>query len=80
MVYLRRNLKKMDNFIEQVISGDACICNIDDFIEQWHIFEDPDEVSLHEYLGMTIEEYSEFVESPKNLIKIISKRIFDELK
>lgn len=45
--------------------------NIHDFIEKWH--ESDSEVPLHEYLGLTWDEYSYFVktdELPKREIRV----------
>lgn len=44
-------------FIEKCIAGEALISDIDDFIDKWHNLTTPAQ-PLHEYLGMTWEEYS----------------------
>lgn len=42
--------------------GDSCACKIDDRVDEWH--KGDSELPLHEYLGMTWEEYSDFVTKP----------------
>lgn len=45
----------MSNFIEKCIDGDALYDEIDDYIAEWH--EGTSDLPLHEYLGMTRDEY-----------------------
>jgi len=45
---------------------------IDDFIDRWHQETSPSE--LHEFLGMTWEEYSLWVAHPDNINIIIAAR------
>ena len=49
----------MSNFIEDRISGDAPLTEIDDYIHRWH--EGNSKMSLHGFLGMTLKEYTAFV-------------------
>lgn len=63
----------MKNFIQMCISGDALEEEIDDFVEHWHTGEG-DDCDLHEYLGMTWEEYSLWGTSPSILRYIIAAR------
>lgn len=46
----------MSSFIEQCVSHEAEPEDIDDFIDQWH--EGPGAQPLHEFLGMTHNEYA----------------------
>ena len=49
----------MSNFIQDCISGDALLSEIDDYIDNWH--EGDSDLPLHEFLGMSLDEYSAFV-------------------
>lgn len=59
----------MSNFINDCISGNALIDEIDDYIDRWH--EGNDTRSIIEFLGMTEKEYSLFLKSVDFLPYII---------
>jgi hypothetical protein len=61
-------------FIERCLNGEADLSDIDKYIENWH--RTPDSISLHEYLGMSFEEYSIWVEKPSSLPYILSAKKF----
>lgn len=61
-------------FIDDCIKGDACINDIDDYIEKWHLGEDCQNIELHEYLGMGWEEYAEWVAKPSSLIDVLQSK------
>lgn len=67
--------KKEYAFISQCINGDADLDDINDFIEKWHLSNSKQ--PLHEFLGMTFEEYSIWVEKPSYLPYIINAKKFD---
>ena len=52
-------------FIDLCVRGKAMPAEIDDFVELWH--QGKSDVQLHEFLGMTQEEYSAWVRSPSLL-------------
>jgi hypothetical protein len=56
-----------DTYIDKYLNGEIQMDEIDDFIEQWH--ESDSEKELHEYLGMTWEEYALWVERPCRILK-----------
>jgi hypothetical protein len=60
------------SFIEKCINGDASLDEIDDYIDAWH--DSDSDLELHEYLGMTWEEYSAWAVKPKLLAWIINAR------
>ena len=69
------------NFIDLCLNGDVLEDEIDDFVDNWH--EDKvTTLQLHEYLGMSWEEYSVWATSPSILPFILSARkngtTFDE--
>ena len=63
----------MTTFIDLCISGDAFIDEIDDFIDKWHN-GDGEDLELHEFLGMSDEEYSLWLACPSQLATIISAK------
>lgn len=56
-------------FIDLCLGGKALPAEIDDFVELWH--EGGSTLPLHEFLGMTPEEYSAWVQKPDLLPHII---------
>lgn len=57
-------------FIDLCVRGEALPAEIDDFVELWH--EGDSTLPLHEFLGMTPEEYSAWVRRPDLLRYIIT--------
>lgn len=62
----------MCNFIQDCLTGDALLEEIDDYIDRWH--DGDSEVPLHTYLGMSRDEYAAWIESPENLTYIVTAR------
>lgn len=62
----------MSNFIEQCLLREARPEDIDDFIDQWH--ENPGEQPLHDFLGMTRNEYALWIANATILPTIIGVR------
>lgn len=54
----------MSTFVELYLSGRVELDEIDRFIEVWHTNRYEDR-PLHEFLGMTWEEYAQWIENPK---------------
>lgn len=53
-------------FMDALLAGDALPQDADDWVDAWH--DSGDEAgALHEYLGMSWEEYQLFVERPESL-------------
>jgi hypothetical protein len=61
-------------FIDKCISGDAFLDEVDDYIDAWHDTDIPEDIELHEYLGMTWKEYSLWVTNPSILGVIVDAR------
>src|SRR5579864_3755883 len=59
-------------FMDLCLDGKAALDDIDDFIDRWH--ESPEDTELHDYLGMTQEEYSLWLRVPDALSCIIKAR------
>lgn len=59
-------------FIHQVLEGYVLADEIDDFIDRWH--DDDTDMELHDYLGLTRQEYSLFVEHPDYVNMIVAAR------
>ncbi len=53
--------------------------DVDDWIDRWH--DGPSTLQLHQFLGMTWEEYGNFVLAPKCLPGLIAnRRIIEEAR
>jgi hypothetical protein len=60
-------------FIDKCISGDAFLDEVDDYIDAWHD-DTSEDAELHEYLGMTWQEYSLWITNPSILGTIVETR------
>jgi hypothetical protein len=67
-------------FMERLAAGDCYADEIDDWVDNWHLTENsvPDWIRqpLHEFLGMTTEEYGRWVTNPDALQQIARERNF----
>ena len=52
-------------FVEACLSGTAGLADVDRFVERWHLGGDTR--PLHEFLGLTPQEYAAWVEDPQTL-------------
>jgi hypothetical protein len=68
-IYLMSNHR---SFLSLALAGEVMTDEIDDSVDQWH--EAPMGLSLHEYLGMTTEEYGLWLDSPDTLPLIIASK------
>ncbi len=60
------DIRTPTTFMDALLSGEALVQDVDDWIDVWH--DGPDHgVELHEFLGMSWEEYRLFVERPESL-------------
>lgn len=70
-----------ETFIDKCLNGTVSLKtiedHIDDYVEFWH--ERDTKVSLHEYLGMTEQEYNWWVQDNKALPLIINARKIDNI-
>lgn len=62
----------MTNFIEDWLAGDTKPGKIDEYIDKWH--EGESELSLHTFLGMSWDEYAQWLKTPDALTTIIAAR------
>jgi hypothetical protein len=60
------------SFLSLALAGEAMTDEIDDYVDRWH--ENPNGLSLHDYLGMDREEYGLWLSSPDTLPLIIASR------
>lgn len=60
-------------FIELLVDGRALPDDADDFVDQWSDSHDPR--PLHDFLGMSWDEYSLWVEQPASLRYIVFARL-----
>ncbi len=61
------------NFINLCLEGDVLEDEIDEFVDGWHDDENLN-IELHDYLGMSWEEYSVWAVRPSVLPFILSAR------
>lgn len=59
-------------FVQRYLDGKASPEDIDDDIGLWHEGENNGE--LHDFLGLSIEEYAEWLMHPSKLRHILEKR------
>jgi hypothetical protein len=62
-----------DTFIDLCLRGEVVQDEIDDFVDLWHE-DETDDRPIHEFLGMTKEEYDLWVEQPGALRLILAAR------
>jgi len=62
------------SFIEKCINDDASLGEIDDYIDEWHDSDSANALELHEFLGMSWEEYSLWAVNPSLLEEIVNKK------
>ncbi len=61
--------RALNSFVDHCRSGQASVADMDDYVERWHA--GPCAVDLHDYLGMTWDEYAAWVANPDLLPLII---------
>ncbi len=59
-----------ETFLDEVLEGRALWTDVDDWVDRWH--EGRGDGELHEFLGMSWEEYRLWAEQPASLRFIIS--------
>lgn len=65
-----------DRFVDDVLAGSALWTDIDDYVAEWH--EGGSDEPLHEFLGLTKDEYALWVEKPEALRLILAAREYKE--
>ena len=63
-------MSNQKTFVELCLNCDAIPEVIDDFVGHWHAGEGADQ-SIHDYLGMSLDDYSLWVEKPSALNLIL---------
>lgn len=62
------------SFVEDCLRGRALIHDIDDVVDEWHDGVAGEDQELHEYLGMSMQEYGVWMTDPSVLRFIIAAR------
>jgi hypothetical protein len=65
-------MSRRQTFFDRCLAGEVATDEIDDFVDAWH--GDPESGELHDYLGMTGEEYSLWLRAPDTLPCILKAR------
>ena len=61
----------MYSFVQRYLDGTAKLSDIDDWIDQWHS-DSSCAMDLHEYLGLTKQEYIDWLAHPDELDRILA--------
>ncbi|SOD73556.1 hypothetical protein SAMN05892883_2850 [Jatrophihabitans sp. GAS493] len=64
-------------FVDDLLAGRALIPDLDDYVETWHELpnEDPSsKLELHEFLGMSWDEYSSVIRFPASIRFLVAAR------
>lgn len=70
-------MSKPMSFLDACLRGLTHLDEVDDWIDRWHDREDPagdEDLALQEYLGLTEDEYSDWVIHPNVLRDLLLKR------
>ena len=67
------SVENVETFLDSCAAGKAKPEEIDDWIDYWHE-SDKDLGQLHDYLGMTLQEYSLWAHSPGIIHVFIESR------
>jgi len=59
-------------FVDCCLEGNALLDEVDDYVDLWHTIEQ--NIPLHEFLGLSWDEYAAWVGNPSVLPFIISSR------
>jgi hypothetical protein len=65
-------MSRTRSFVDLCLAGEASMEEIDDFVDAWHAT--PEGKDLHDYLGMTEDEYSLWLRAPDTLPCILKAR------
>jgi hypothetical protein len=60
-------------FVDDALAGAAGIADVDSYVDFWHDSEV--DVELHDFLGLTWDEYRLWVEKPNSLRYILAARV-----
>lgn len=63
----------MSKFVDDVLAGRAQPSSIYDYIDRWHVEDDGEGVALHEYLGLSGDQYSRWIEHSDCLDAILGE-------
>lgn len=63
----------MATFLSEYLAGNATLEDIDDYIEIWHTDPVGEGISIHDFLGMTWNEYVLWITNPKALKDICER-------
>jgi hypothetical protein len=68
-------MSEQRNFISLALAGKVTPDQIDDYVGKWH--DSSSRLELHEYLGLTREEYGLWLGDPDQLLAILANRKSD---
>lgn len=62
------------NFVQAIRDGIANPEDVDDWVHDWHSNVRGLNMDLHEFLGMTVQQYYDFVTDPDILDEILAEQ------
>lgn len=65
------------SFVEDLLAGRALLSDLDDYVDRWHALDHsvPEaSMELHEFLGMSWEEYSSVIRFPASIRFVLAAR------
>jgi hypothetical protein len=71
------SLRRRETFVDDVLAGHASLDDMDDYVDAWHgLSDDAPEASLelHEYLGLTWDEYRRWGTHPESLRFVLAAK------
>jgi len=69
---MSRTAERTPSFFERYLNGEVRADDIDDYVDAWHAH--PNHQELHEFLGMSKEEYAAWLRDPEDLAEIARAR------
>ncbi|MBV8362431.1 MAG: hypothetical protein JO189_31535 [Deltaproteobacteria bacterium] len=69
---MSKRAERTQTFVERYVNGEVCADDVDDYIDAWHAH--PNHQELHEFLGMSKEEYAAWLRDPEVLAEIARAR------
>jgi len=69
---MSRKQPKHQTFLDRYIAGKTRREEIDDYVDAWH--GNPGQMELHEFLGMSKQEYAQWLRNPDALDEIALAR------
>lgn len=67
----------MSTFIKDVMSNKATDTDIDTYVDMWHTQDEVKHLELHEFLGFSLEEYTDWMKGHKTVGQILIDKMIN---